>query len=293
MRKSDYEKMGKQVYADMENPLNQKIPMSSIASQMFQEVSFNLFCYTIQIVNVSFVTGIKEKDDWVLVDTGMPGTTKQLLEVVEKRLDRKKPPKAMILTHGHFDHVGTVIDLVKKWDVPVYAHPNELPYLTGLKKYPEPDAGVEGGLIAKISFGFPNQSIDLGSQVQELPSDGRIPEMPGWRWIHTPGHSPGHISLFREKDRTLIVGDAFLTVRQDSFFKVVTQFQEICGPPRYFTTDWKAAKQSVEKLAALKPSVAVTGHGMPVSGKKLSEGLERLVRDFDQVAVPDYGRYVH
>ena len=45
------------------------------------------------------------------------------------------------------------------------------------------------------------------------PSDGSIPNMPGWQWIHTPGHSPGHISLFREKDRSLIAGDAFVAVK--------------------------------------------------------------------------------
>lgn len=139
---------------------------------------------------------------------------------------------------------------------------------------------------------FPNEPINLGNQVEELPSDGSVPHMPGFRWIHTPGHAPGHVSLFREEDRALIAGDAFVTVKQDSLYKVFTQEQEINGPPRYLTTDWQAALESVKKLEALKPSVAVTGHGLPMSGELLSNSLQKLVREFDQIAIPDYGKYV-
>ena len=64
--------------------------------------------------------------------------------------------------------------------------------------------------------------------------------MQGWRWIFTPGHSPGHISLFRDSDRTLIVGDAFVTTKQESLMSVMTQRMEMHGPPMYFTPDWPA-----------------------------------------------------
>ena len=98
--------------------------------------------------------------------------------------------------------------------------------------------------------------------------------------------------IIPRKDRTLIAGDAFVTVKQEYLYKVITQEQEISGPPRYLTTDWKAAKESVLKLEKLKPLTAVTGHGIPMSGELLSTSLKTLVQEFDKIAVPDYGKYI-
>lgn len=267
------------------------IPTTSVGSGVGIEVLPDLLSYTVQIANISLV-GKPESEEFVLVDAGMPESSDEIISVVEERFGKNSRPKAIILTHGHFDHVGAVIELVKYWDVPVYAHSLELPFLTGQKSYPEPDSTVEGGMVAKMSPMFPNDPIDLGNHVEMLPSDGTIPHMPEFRWLHTPGHSPGHVSLFRDRDKTLLAGDAFVTVKQESLYKVLTQEQEISGPPRYLTTDWKAAKESVEKLAALNPAVAVTGHGLPMTGELLSESLNTLVKDFDQIAVPDYGKFV-
>ncbi|MDA1533332.1 MULTISPECIES: MBL fold metallo-hydrolase [Bacillus] len=267
------------------------IPATSIESGHGIEVLPDLFSYTIQIVNICFV-GHPHTNDFVLIDAGMPKCANEIISVTETRFGTNSRPKAIILTHGHFDHVGGIIELIKYWDVPVYAHQMEIPFLTGLQSYPEPDPTVEGGMVAKMSPLFPNEPIDLGNSVKVLPADGTVPHMPEFRWVHTPGHTPGHISLFREKDRTLIAGDAFVTVKQEYLYKVITQEQEISGPPRYLTTDWKAAKESVIKLEKLNPLAAVTGHGIPMSGELLSTSLKTLVKEFDKIAVPDYGEYV-
>src|SRR5699024_12350863 len=86
--------------------------------------------------------------------------------------------------------------------------------------------------------------------------------------------------------------DAFTTGRQDSFYNVLMQKDEVNGPPRYLTTDWEAAKKSVEKLEALNPDIVVSGHGTAMRGEELTEGLRHLVQTFDQTAKPDYGRYI-
>lgn len=268
------------------------MPMTSSTSGMIQNVAEGVHCLTVQIVNLCFVQISAEPCDWVLVDAGMPKSAEKIIEAAEKLFSDNAKPKAIILTHGHFDHVGAIIDLVERWQVPVYAHSLELPFLTGEKDYPKPDASVEGGLVAKLSPTFPHEGIDLDTRVQRLTEDGSVPHMPGWRWIHTPGHTPGHVSLFREADGVLIAGDAFVTVKQESLYSVLTQEQEISGPPRYLTTDWESARTSVQKLEALKPAVAVTGHGIPMAAETLRDNLAKLVNKFDEIAIPDHGKYV-
>jgi glyoxylase-like metal-dependent hydrolase (beta-lactamase superfamily II) len=267
------------------------IPMTSVSSGKGQFVREDIYYLPIQIVNVIFIGGPKD-DKWVLIDAGMPRSAEKIKKAAEEIYGENHPPAAIILTHGHFDHVGALIELMDYWKAPVYAHLKEMPYLTGRDDYPEPDSTVEGGMVAKISWMFPNEGINLDEMVQPLPDDHSVPGLTDWRWIHTPGHSEGHISLFRENDRSLIAGDAFVNVRQDSLYKVMTQEKEVTGPPRYLTTDWDAAKQSVLKLETLKPAIAITGHGYPILGEELSRGLEKLAREFDSLARPDHGKYV-
>ena len=246
-----------------------------------QEVVSDVLLLDFGVVN-AFLIGdpLTDRKDFVLVDTGIENSYDFIIETAEKRFGKGTKPDAIILTHGHFDHIGSAKKLAEEWDVPIYVHPLELPYFTGERDYPSYNSEADG------------QRADLGEKVYVLPEDGKVPGLPGWKWIHTPGHTKGHISLFREKDRFLIAGDAFVTVKQEYLYKVFTQEQEISGPPRYLTTDWDLAWASVKKLEALKPSVAVTGHGLPMSGERLAASLKKLVQEFDRIAIPERGKYV-
>lgn len=253
-----------------------------------REIAPGVAWLQLSIVNVFFVG--RPGGPWALVDTGMHASKGKILEAAEQ-LYGDQPPAAIVLTHGHFDHVGTVERLAAHWDVPVYAHKLELPYLTGRSSYPPPDPTVGGGAMARLSGLFPKKPIDLGSRVQALPTDGEVPGLQGWRWIHTPGHTAGHVSFYRESDGVLIVGDAFVTQRQESLLGVITRKQEVWRPPAYFTPDWEAARRSVEELSRLKPKVVATGHGVPMDGSAMRWQLEDLAWNFGQY-VPADGRYV-
>lgn len=266
------------------------IPMTSVSSGKLREARGDVFYYTNQIVNVVFVGTATH---WVLVDAGMPKCGDEIRLVAEDLFGPSSKPAAIILTHGHFDHVGGIVHLVEQWKVPVYAHPLEFPFLTDEKSYPEPDTSVEGGLLAKISAIYPNEPINIKPVLQHLPDDMSVPGLPGWTWIHTPGHSPGQVALFRESDGTLISADAVITVKQDSLYKVLVQKKEVCGPPVYLTTDWPAAYDTVKRLNALHPQLIVPGHGDAMEGEELTEGLNKLVRDFEEVAVPAHGKFVN
>ncbi len=146
--------------------------------------------------------------------------------------------------------------------------------------------------MAAMSPLFPRGPFDFRPRMHMLPEDGTVPGMPGWRWVHTPGHTPGHVSLFRESDRALIAGDAFVTTKQESLVAALTQRRELHGPPAYYTPDWGSSWESVELLSALQPELAATGHGRPMRGPAMREALRELARDFDRLAVPPRGRYV-
>jgi glyoxylase-like metal-dependent hydrolase (beta-lactamase superfamily II) len=269
---------------------NRMIPMTSFSSGNGESVADGVYYYTNQIVNVVMLGN--PDGDWFLIDCGMPKCGEEIIAAAEKRFGKDRPPMAIFLSHGHFDHVGGVVTLLEKWNVPVYAHPLEMPFITGKQEYPEPDSSVEGGLLAKLSSLYPHEAIDISEHVSAYPQDGSLPGAEQWHWIHAPGHSPGQVVFFREKDRILIAADAFITVRQDSFYKVLVQKREVNGPPRYLTTDWQAAWDTVKKLRDLRPSLVVSGHGQYMKGAELRLGLRKLADNFGTAAIPSHGRFV-
>jgi glyoxylase-like metal-dependent hydrolase (beta-lactamase superfamily II) len=245
-----------------------------------------------KFVNVCFVGAPGAGDrEWALVDAGLPGSADKIKRAAARLFGPDSRPAAILLTHGHVDHVGAIHTLARDWDAPVYAHELELPYLTGRSAYPPPDPFVGGGAMSVLSVLFPRGPFNLGSRVHELPADGGVPGMHGWRWIPTPGHSPGHVSFVRDADRTLIAGDAFVTTKQESLLAALTQRPQMHGPPMYFTADWDSARESVRHLADYAPSAAITGHGPPMRGERLQNELRQLASHFDEWARPAHGRY--
>ena len=237
------------------------------------------------------VFAIADSEGWVLVDAGLHGWTDRIQQWAARQMG-DAPPSAIVLTHGHFDHVGSLTELAARWNVPVYAHREELPYIRGERAYPPPDPSVGGGLMASISGLYPSSQDPFPGDLRALSDDGTVPFARSWRWLATPGHSRGHVSLFRESDRTLGVGDAFCTTKQESVFAVTLQTPALHGPPAYFTTDWEAARESTQLLASLAPRQIAPGHGPALAGEGAAQALAQLAAGFGTLAVPDQGRYV-
>ena len=252
-------------------------PASSIAPDVtWLPVSF---------VNVFFIG--HSGGPWVLLDSGVPGRSKQIIAAANKRFGMDSRPEAIILTHGHFDHAGSARTLAEHWSVPVYAHRLELPYLTRRSSYPPHDPTV-GGAIAFLSRFMPSKAANLGGHVHEL-TENEVPGAPGWEWLATPGHSPGHISLFRTSDRVLLAGDAFATMDMESWTGLLTGRTMLARAGAPFNCDWDATEQSVNDLAKLRPNVVGAGHGIPISDGQVAERLQRYAARFRR---PRHGRYV-
>jgi glyoxylase-like metal-dependent hydrolase (beta-lactamase superfamily II) len=226
---------------------------------------------------------------WVLVDAGTPGNAEKIRAEAQQLFGAEARPEAIVLTHGHTDHSGSAAELSDAWDVPVYAHPLELPFLTGLSVYPPPDPTV-GGPFALLSRFIPRRTVHLGGErARELPAGGMVPGLPDWRWIHTPGHTPGHVCLFRPEDHVLLAGDALATVDADSFSGMLSRRKKISRPATPVTPDWDAAERSVREMASLRPRVLAPGHGEPMEGPTVAEKLAAFAEDF---VAPQHGRYV-
>jgi glyoxylase-like metal-dependent hydrolase (beta-lactamase superfamily II) len=251
-----------------------------------QEIAPGVACLPVSIANVYFVG--EPSGPWALIDTGLPKNAVKIMAAAEARFGPGARPVAILLTHGHPDHTGSATDLADAWNVPIYAHRLELPYLTGQTLYPPNDPTV-GGTMALISRLFPSQIQDLGPRLLPLPSDGALPGLPEWEWHATPGHSPGHVVFYRASDRTLLAGDAFATVNLDSLPALMTKKPEFAAPSRSVTCDWGAAQASLTRLAGLRPFTVGCGHGAPLSGSWIADDLHRFAAGF---TAPTHGRYV-
>ncbi len=232
------------------------------------------------------VFGLTHADgSWTLVDAGLPLSAALIRNWAEKHFSA--PPEAIVLTHGHFDHVSAAKELAEKWNISIYAHPQEFPFLTGQREYAPPDFGAGGGLMSLLSPLYPRGPVHLGDRLRPLAEEGTedAGAIPGWTAVHTPGHTPGHVSFFRPADGVLLAGDAFCTTKPESFFDAaISQSPELHGPPAYFTPDWSSAAASIQKLAALNPTVVAPGHGKPISGDDVASKLHQLAAQFRKAA---------
>ncbi|WP_336965624.1 MBL fold metallo-hydrolase [Chryseobacterium contaminans] len=197
----------------------------------------------------------------VLVDCGIRSSYTTIKKVIQKIAVHQH-----VLTHAHADHQGCSDQICAEFDIPLLCHPNEVFRTeTGMvtNDYPTPD-----NWVAKLQQKYwAGQGHKVDKTIVENDMIGNF------RVIETPGHSAGHISLFRERDGVLIIGDAATNMN------VFTTITGLRLPPNMFTSDQQRNIKSLKKLAELNPSVICFGHG-PVL-RNTDRKFEKFVAKFN------------
>ena len=199
---------------------------------------------------------------WLMGDVLIDAATKLAGNRILKEL-QGRTLTAHALTHAHPDHQGASHVVCEKLGIPFLVPERDVevaeePELILTRQPPK----ALNKLMYRM-FAGPAHPVD-----REL-AEGD--EVAGFRVLHTPGHSAGHVALWRESDKVLIAGDVLNTMHP---FTMVRGVRE---PLDVFTPDVAENRRSIKRLAALEPSLLLVGHGPPVRDpKKLADLAARL-----------------
>lgn len=195
----------------------------------------------------------------VLVDSGIRNsysTIKKALQGI--------PVYQHILTHAHPDHQGCSGQLCAEFAIPLLCHPDEVFRTeTGLVTKDYPDRHYWIAKLQQKYWAGQGHSVDYTVVENDMIGSFRV--------IETPGHSAGHISLFREQDRVLIIGDVATNMN------LLTTKSGLRLPPQVFTSDQELNIRSLQKLAKLNPAIICFGHGPVMTN--IDRKFERFVTE--------------
>ena len=198
-----------------------------------------------------------DEEELTLIDTGMPRSARRILDYVGKMNRKRSEITRIVLTHCHVDHAGSAQQLKQLTNAKVAAHRDDAEFVAGEKALPSP-TGAIGIFFKVLSPLFKLRPVRPEILLNEGDIVGKLTV------IHTPGHTPGSISLYDSERKLIFVGDSIRFANG-----------RISGPPKQFTVDMNEALQSIAKISKLEFDVMLGGHG-----DALKPNASQRVREF-------------
>jgi glyoxylase-like metal-dependent hydrolase (beta-lactamase superfamily II) len=214
---------------------------------------------------------VDEQNGNMLVDAGLPDQAEAIGVALLEGGIGVRDLKRIIFTHQDLDHVGSGAALVRQSGARVLAHPADAPHIDGSLRLLKPSAEMleQRPQMREILERLEPVGVD-----EHLEDGARLEIAGGIRVIFTPGHTPGHISLYLERSKVLIAGDALRAERGS-----------LTGPNPSMTLEMGTALQSLRRLAGLEIDTIVCYHGGVVSedaNGQLRRVIQEVSRDRDE-----------
>jgi len=229
------------------------------------EIIPHVYQITLRATNIILIA----EEELTLIDTGLRGSARHIISFVRRLGRSPEEISLIIITHNHLDHAGGLAELKQFTPAKVVLHKADIS--ADESRLPLPPLGEK--LLRIPPFSLFRPFVCVKANEVDIPVEGGEVFSPlgGLEVIHTPGHTPGSISLFSPKKRLLMVGDAL-----NRFYR------NIRLPPKMVSTDLAQAIDSVKRIARLDFDILCFGHGKPIT-KDASARLKQLIAKIDNI----------
>ncbi|HEV8193383.1 MAG TPA: MBL fold metallo-hydrolase [Ktedonobacterales bacterium] len=205
-----------------------------------------------------------EPQGLTLIDTGMPGSARKILDYVRRIGHSPHDITTILLTHQHVDHVGGAEELARTTGADVLAHPLDAPAIEGKARRDVPSGPLR--LVFRVVLLPRLKPVRVAAHVTGGETLPMLQRGGGLRVVATPGHTYGEVSYYVPGRKLLIAGDAY----RHSGGRIVPS-------PNMFNRDRAKMLRSIVELADLEVTASLCGHGEPIlqgAGTFLAQAAE-------------------